>query len=513
MASLKRLGFFWGEEKITVVEFEKNVLLKVVSSPLGSKASTSSSLNSANSGLSEEIQITAILQKILKDNKITGGPFYVSLPMKEIILRSFIIPFVQNEDIQNVIKFEAKKYMPFDIQDLSFVYCSIPYWENKTKRIQVIFFAVRKEVLAKYERIFKEVDAQVFWCEPYMVSLSKALLFRKEIKPTDHFAFLILDNNVGRICFIDKGIPQFIREFPITPSSKSEEDRDSAESLNFKIINEVGNSFDFYTRQFNADRITQMLISCENIHPSLLSQMETELKIKPTHFTPVVTAGVGDQNKDMDAIYAMGACVVSSLESLLEFNFIGDRTPKSKFKIEISAILRSYREIMYMFAMCVVVLIGVYVLFQVQLRAARQQYTQLTSKQGAFLNVPVEGIQSQVLENTDKLAAYKNIRTKSDVVFILLRVASHVPQGALLRQLDIRYDPNDSAGDPHMTVDMVGDVLKGESSDQIAVVSHIFADLKADKELAQYVKNVNLVSLNHKEANNQQSTGFNIHCF
>ena len=213
MASSKRIGFFWGEEKITLVEFEKNAPLQVVSSPLGSKTNTSSPFSS---NLTEEIQITAILQKMLQDNRITGGSFYVSLPMKEIILRSFVIPFVKQEDIQNAIKFEAKKYLPFDIQDLSFVFHTIPFTEGQIKRLQIIFFAVRKEVLARYERIFKQVNAEVSYCEPYMVSLTKVLLFRKEIKPTDHLAFLILDKNLGRICFIDQGIPQFIREFPIS---------------------------------------------------------------------------------------------------------------------------------------------------------------------------------------------------------------------------------------------------------------------------------------------------------
>ena len=96
---------------------------------------------------------------MLQDNQITGAPFYVSLPMKEIILRSFVIPFVKREDIQNAIKFEAKKYLPIDIQDLSFVFYTIPFTENKIKRLQVIFFAVRKEVLDRYERIFKQVNA------------------------------------------------------------------------------------------------------------------------------------------------------------------------------------------------------------------------------------------------------------------------------------------------------------------------------------------------------------------
>ena len=186
MASSKKIGFFWGEEKITIVEFDRNNPVLVVSSPLGTKSGAASPFSSS---LTEEIQITATLQKVLQDNHIGQANFNVALPLKDIILRSFIIPFVKSDDVQNAIKYEAKKYIPFDIQDLVFVYHAIPFDEDKTKRLQVIFFAVRKEVIARYDRIFKQVNAEVTYCEPYMISLSKALMSRKEIKPTDHLAF------------------------------------------------------------------------------------------------------------------------------------------------------------------------------------------------------------------------------------------------------------------------------------------------------------------------------------
>jgi Tfp pilus assembly PilM family ATPase len=228
MVSLKRIGFFWGEEKITIVEFEKNIPLRIISSPLASKANA---LSPFSSNLNEEIQITAILQKMLKDNRITGASFYVSMPMKEFILRSFILPLFKKDEIENAIKFEAKKYMPFDIQDLSLVFHTIPITEGDQKRLLAILFAARKEVLAYYGRIFKQVNAEVSYCEPYMVSLTKALLFKKEIKPTDRLAFLILDKNLVRICFVDRGIPQFIRDFPINLSSQTDEPGDSVETL------------------------------------------------------------------------------------------------------------------------------------------------------------------------------------------------------------------------------------------------------------------------------------------
>ena len=94
MPSSKKIGFFCGEEKLTLVELEKNTPVQVVSALMGSKVDSNSPFSSS---LTEEIQITALLQKILQDYRIQGGDFCVSLPMKDIILRSFIIPAVKSE--------------------------------------------------------------------------------------------------------------------------------------------------------------------------------------------------------------------------------------------------------------------------------------------------------------------------------------------------------------------------------------------------------------------------------
>ena len=184
---------------------------------------------------------------------------------------------------------------------------------------------------------------------------------------------------------------------------------------------------------------------------------------------------------------------------------------RTKLKTNLIEALESYKDVILVFLICVIFLVGVYVFFQAQSKTAQQQYGQLSSKQGAFLNVPVSSIQDELRDNADKLAAYKNIRTKSDMAFILLRVASHLPRGALLQTLNISYDQGDS-NDAHVTIEMKGDVVGGAPNRQIAVVNRIFSDFKNDKELSRFIKSVSLVSLNREELDGKSVTGFNIHC-
>ena len=431
--------------------------------------------------------------------------------MKDIILRSFIIPAVSLNELQNVIKFEARKYVPLNVQDLSFVFYTTPFMENQIRRIKVIFFAVRKEVLARYERVFQQLKVNVFLCDPCPVSLVKALLYKKEIKPADHVAFLYLDKNSGYICFIDQGIPQFVREFAINVPEPLEGPNESGESLNVKILNEVVNSFDFYTRQFNADKVERMIVSSSLDREELLDALATELKINIKKFSPLVTTVGTEQLNHMEAIYALGAGVDVPLRSLATFNFFENKNLKSNLEKAFSLILSEYKDVIATFLVCLALLAGLYVFLQTDLKNAQKKCDQLAIRQGAFLNLPVESLQTQIQESTEKLAEYKSIKIKSDMALILLRVASLLPDGTWLTSIKIQYEGTDLKN-THVIMDMEGNVFKDTPDEQIAVANGLVFSFRKDKILGGLVSSVNLVSLRRGNVDGRDVTSFVIHC-
>ena len=56
------------------------------------------------------------------------------------------------------------------------------------------------------------------------------------------------------------------------------------------------------------------------------------------------------------------------------------------------------------------------------------------------------------------------------MTFIILRLAFHLPEGALLNSLDIRYVSGDS-NNAHVAVDMRGDVFKQDPDEEIEAVN------------------------------------------
>ena len=215
----------------------------------------------------------------------------------------------------------------------------------------------------------------------------------------------------------------------------------------------------------------------------------------------------------MDAIYAMGACVTPPMDSLANFDFLGKKRAKPKFKGDLMSPIKMYIETIFVFVVCALVLVGCFVFFQVQLKVAEKQYDQLYAQEGANLNVSADTIQADLQQNSDLLAKYKSVRIKSDVSSIILRVASHLPVGAMLNALTIKYNEGDAgANNAGVSIELSGTVFTDDPNEQIAVAEEIFSDFKNDKELAQYVSKVDLGSLNRQEMDGRQVVAFNIHC-
>ena len=254
-----------------------------------------------------------------------------------------------------------------------------------------------------------------------------------------------------------------------------------------------------------------MLVLSDLMDKDLSDLLETELKVKITNFSPdILTKGISVQNNDIEAFYAMGACVAPPVEALAQFNFLEIKTSKNRFEDELLTIFKKYKNTLSTFLICLFVLVGVYVYLQIQLKVVQKQYDQLSLQEGSFLNEDVATIQGEVQMNTDKLSQYKNVRTKSDIAFILFKLASHLPKGSSLNELTINYDQKD-ANDANVTIDMVGNVFKDDPGEEIKVVDQIFSDFKNDKKLASYYKTVT-VSLNLEESQGRKVTGFKIHC-
>ena len=139
-----------------------------------------------------------------------------------------------------------------------------------------------------------------------------------------------------------------------------------------------------------------MLVSSEFVQKDLLDSLETELKVKLRKFSPVVSAGLHGQINDLDAIYAMGACVAPPIDSLSVFNFLGSDKPKSFLESGLASVLRMYKEILLILIICAGAVGLAFAFFQFQLKSTQKQlldrYAHLGGRYGQHLAIRMNHI-------------------------------------------------------------------------------------------------------------------------
>ena len=105
--------------------------------------------------------------------------------------------------------------------------------------------------------------------------------------------------------------------------------------MNLKIVNEVGNSFDFYARQFSGDRIEQMVVSSDFVQKDLLKALEIELKVKIKKFSPVVMRGWWAKAMIWMPFMPWVLALLRRCHHFRNLIFLETKAPKSKFEGDI----------------------------------------------------------------------------------------------------------------------------------------------------------------------------------
>ena len=122
MNKKKNLGIFWGQDSFSLVEVATGQSDKIIYMPFDTPVDDEQSQD-----IPESIKLAALIKKAVKDNNLSSKSVDLSIPIQDLIFRSFIIPWMKPEEMKNVIDFEATKYIPIRIENLSFIFQTISF--------------------------------------------------------------------------------------------------------------------------------------------------------------------------------------------------------------------------------------------------------------------------------------------------------------------------------------------------------------------------------------------------
>jgi type IV pilus assembly protein PilM len=116
----------------------------------------------------------SVLQMLIAKSGVTTKKVMASLPASVVFTTIIVLPRMKDSELQNAVEFEAKKYVPLPLSEVTLSWTSAP--EENPENNRVLITAVPNNILKGYLRIFELAKLQPQALEIESLSLMRALV-------------------------------------------------------------------------------------------------------------------------------------------------------------------------------------------------------------------------------------------------------------------------------------------------------------------------------------------------
>ncbi len=516
MEDKKTLGIYWGKDFLYFIEASPVTSPKKIFC-LPFQEEKSQSFDGITL-IPADPQLPFLIQDSVRKHKITSSVVNLSLPTKDIIFRSFVIPWMQPNEIKGVVDFEASKYIPFPLEELSYTFHPLTFTEDNAKKMRIIFVAIKKDTLENYSNILSHANLSVDVIEPSFLSLIRVLSLKNNIPLDQTTAIVEKGENIGKIIIVDQGVPQFVREFQFSIAQTGMKGIDP-KVMATRLVNEIRISFDYFSRQEAVLKVKKIFFLTATDSGPLPKILEEDLGIS--------TVGVNCQtilgNNSVDQIgylSAYGVGVFGSTNSAVNFDlamdkpqsFSGGGASSQGFKYKIEAIMA---------AVLLPLILGAFIFSFNTLRSPKDQLNDLRQKLGTFQTAETEKIKEKTVSLMTKFDNFKKVPLKSNVTLLLKTTPALLPEGVWLKSLDINYlyiptkdatkqSTTPGSTEPRANIELNGYSYIENTKGQVLLVNRFRSNLKQSQDFAQFFTDIDLETVRIEKVDQYTVTSFRI---
>ncbi|HOU36680.1 MAG TPA: pilus assembly protein PilM [Candidatus Omnitrophota bacterium] len=254
---MKSLGLYFGPRNIHLIEADGKKISKVIQFPV-----PKSETNILDDKASEDVKIAQMLSEQLRKNPVESKSVNMVIPGKDFIIRTFHMPVLPQNELHDAVRFEAKKYIPFKVEELAADFRT--FFDKPNKKNLILFVGIKKDILAKYTAMAIESNLKVDSVE-YAGFSAIRLLQQANIREKDTCAVVYADpaeDDEVNFVVLEDGFPLFSRD--IVLSGYTDEGSVKIEKLALadkieKLKIEVRVSLDYYLRKFPTRNIKKLI--------------------------------------------------------------------------------------------------------------------------------------------------------------------------------------------------------------------------------------------------------------
>jgi len=140
-------------------------------------------------GVSDEDKFKALSDLIQQEGLISPG-IAIGLPKNCIISRVLSLPALNTEAIENILKYELEKHIPFQLTD---VYYDFQILEKRDGLFSVLITVVAKSKLSEAIEVFQKNNIAPLSVDSSQRSIFNALCYWKVVEKDDNFVLISID--------------------------------------------------------------------------------------------------------------------------------------------------------------------------------------------------------------------------------------------------------------------------------------------------------------------------------
>jgi len=514
---MNSLGIYFGPKTINIVEAKGKKLISNIQIPQSSISS-----GDLDEQIPVEVKLVAIFNDELRKNRIDANKATLCLSGKDLIIRTFEMPVLPNEELASAVNFEAKKYIPFKVEDLITDYQV--ELDRSSRKNSVLFVGIKKETLDKYLAIFAQLNIKLLSIEYSDFSLLRALrlcgtvdsgivgVFGMDGQEDEEASFTVFENS----------FPLFSRDFSVgsagLESPAAAKEPQAAASIE-KIKSEIRVSLDYYQRKFPNKKIKKVFLVANQEYASELESFIAEIGLASQFVNQSNLARVTGKAVAYSLSFVKGysAALAEGIRSSLKINILAAKEKTTlaqkqgtggSISLFLEGIRLDFRVVLAGLLICA----GAYAWGLYQARPLHKEIQDIISRRAKVKSVSTDAPYDALLGvNTKykvKFDTLNNIVTKQLFATYPLNIIPGVlPDGMWLTRFSfIKGDD----GKIELTLD--GVVYLNDPNKEIMEVNEFLSSLKENTTFKNYFSDIKVNSMDRSLTEKVMVTNFTILC-
>lgn len=284
--SKKLLGLYISPDSVHLAEFQpsitgpqlKNYLQSEITfddetgeAPLTQRDETKPSAEEDGRDAIRRDRIISTITRLWNESRTDAKNVVCTLPPQEMVVRFFELPAMQKKHLYDAVKYEAQKYIPFNMDDLIYDF-EIIESDNERGKVGVIFAAAKKTSVQNLISIVNQAGLKPIAIDPYPFAIIRTIKAkRRESQKNQVEILLVLKGKFANVTIVKDNIPLLVQDIDLPGGSKEVFDQfKNMESL----FAELKTFLDYCKKQFSLTKPDRIILTGQED----FSDWETYLK-------------------------------------------------------------------------------------------------------------------------------------------------------------------------------------------------------------------------------------------